>query len=382
MEAGARANRRAKGPHPREKCEHAAAMTQPEPAPIDVFSALEAKAGRSFPTIAAARETTMATRDRLTALLGDRAPSDTSVVVFGSLARGEYTEQSDVDWTLLIDGQADPGHHDAVRGIAQALRQAKFGEPGPSGLFGNVAVSHSILHQIGGQDDTNKLTTQRILLLLEAHAVGRGEALDRVRKLVISRYVEDDRGLLFGSKGELVPRFLLNDIVRYWRTVTVDFVYKQRDREGSWALRNAKLRMSRKLIFVSGMLSCFAPELAGGRRRFSDARGKIAVPALVRFLLDRIAVRPLDALAEAALRPAVSAATARALFEAYDAFLGVLSDEDKREHLKKLTFDDLGSDALFKETSGLGYRFQEALDDLFFGADAELARLLRKYGVF
>src|SRR5262245_41479191 len=30
---------------------------------------------------------------------------DISVVVFGSLARGEWTTGSDVDWTLLIDGQ-------------------------------------------------------------------------------------------------------------------------------------------------------------------------------------------------------------------------------------------------------------------------------------
>ena len=29
---------------------------------------------------------------------------DLSLVVFGSLARGEWTSGSDVDWTLLIDG--------------------------------------------------------------------------------------------------------------------------------------------------------------------------------------------------------------------------------------------------------------------------------------
>lgn len=35
---------------------------------------------------------------------------DRSLVVFGSLARGEFTEDSDVDWTLLVDGKADPTH--------------------------------------------------------------------------------------------------------------------------------------------------------------------------------------------------------------------------------------------------------------------------------
>jgi hypothetical protein len=42
--------------------------------------------------------------------------------------------------------------------------------------------------------------------------------------------------------------FSLNDIVRFWRTMAVDFASKQRDRAGEeWGLRNAKLRMSRKL---------------------------------------------------------------------------------------------------------------------------------------
>ena len=202
-------------------------------------------------------------------------------------------------------------------------------------------------------------------------------------KLVLSRYVEDDRGLLFGSKGDLVPRFLLNDIVRYWRTVTVDFVYKQRDRESGWALRNAKLKMSRKLIFVSGMLTCFALQLFSEGEVFRDAEGRPDAFRIVRFLRERIRVQPLDQLAQAALRPAVSRETARALFEEYDAFLGILQDEEKRNHLKKITFADLDrGDTLFRETSRVGRRFQEALDRLFFVEDEELRRLILAYGVF
>jgi hypothetical protein len=203
-------------------------------------------------------------------------------------------------------------------------------------------------------------------------------------KLVLSRYVADDRGLLFGSKGEVVPRFLLNDIVRYWRTVTVDFVYKQRDRADGWALRNVKLKMSRKLIFAGGLLSCFAPELGeGGGRAFRDDAGRLSVPRLVRFLRERIERSPLEQLAEAALRPAVSPATAGALFEAYDAFVATLGDDEKRGHLRRLTFDDLDrGDALFRETSRVARSFQEALHRLFFVEDPALARLVLDYGVF
>src|ERR1700761_1684413 len=107
---------------------------------------LEEKTDRRYENLSAARKRSAETLDRLDGLLRGEAPSDTSIVVFGSLARGEYTPGSDVDWTLLIDGQADEGHYEAARSITAALKEARFHEPGPTGVFGNVAFSHPILH--------------------------------------------------------------------------------------------------------------------------------------------------------------------------------------------------------------------------------------------
>lgn len=130
--------------------------------------------------------------------------------------------------------------------IADELARLKFTNPGPSGVFGCMIGSHDIVHEIGGEDDTNSNTTRRVLLLLESLPIGNSEAYDRVRRQILSRYLHDDRGLVRSGGGLKVPRFLLNDVTRYWRTVTVDFVYKQRSEAGKkWALRNAKLRMLR-----------------------------------------------------------------------------------------------------------------------------------------
>jgi predicted nucleotidyltransferase len=55
-----------------------------------------------------------AVRVKLDQILFEKIPKytseDTSLVVFGSLARGEWTSASDLDWTYLIDGQANSDH--------------------------------------------------------------------------------------------------------------------------------------------------------------------------------------------------------------------------------------------------------------------------------
>jgi predicted nucleotidyltransferase len=125
------------------------------------------------------REAARKTQEELNQLLSKEIPGytsdDTSLVVFGSLARGEWTSGSDLDWTYLIDGGANPDHLLIAQIIQRLLErnEAKFRPPGPTGTFGNMAFSHDIIHQIGGQNDTNKNTTQRILLLLESCAIGK-----------------------------------------------------------------------------------------------------------------------------------------------------------------------------------------------------------------
>lgn len=307
---------------------------------------------------------------------------DTSIVVFGSLARDEFTQKSDVDWTLLLDGQADPKHLDVALAITRTLDEMGANAPSPGGTFGRFAVGHDLLHRIGGDDDTNRNTTQRILLLLESAVLGDDAAYSRVIQNVLRRYVEEDAASGMPEQAFKVPRFLLNDIARYWRTLTVDFAQKRRlrDRKG-WALRTAKLRMSRKLIYVAGLLTCYSCETELTPEHGESSRARIA--RVVAHLAALVRKSPLDIAAGTVLRYPSLHDAGRDFFGAYNAFIGILHDAEKRAGLEALRPEDASADPLYHEVQQIGTRFQGALFKIFFDqSDTPIPGLTRRYGVF
>jgi predicted nucleotidyltransferase len=346
---------------------------------------LEARLGSDWTSIRSAREQTRKRREELRECFARHGSPDTSLVVFGSVAREEVTSGSDLDWVLLIDGQSVPEHKDQEREIQHLLVKNKFIAPGASGVFGKMVGSHDLVHNIGGEDDLNSNTTRRVLLLLESHPVGNSEAYDRVRRQIVRRYLGDDRGLTHASSDIRVPRFLLNDLTRYWRTITVDFVYKQRaDNDKKWALRNAKLRMSRKLIFAAGLARVFFCHLDAdadaARTQLKEARD---VSLLTAYVEQGLGVTPMEVIAKACLDLKVSDATSRSIFDNYDRFLGIMDNPEKRGELERArTHEELRTSPTWEEVRKISNPFHEGLVALFLKEDDSLRDLTMKYGVF
>lgn len=304
---------------------------------------------------------------------------------FRSLARNESTRGSDLDWTLLIDGQADPQHVRAAQEIGGMLDKLEKTKPGPTGVFGGLTFSHDLIHAIGGQADTNANTTRRILLLLESCVVGPDHQVrDRVVRHLFSRYVGEDRGYHQSREWQVkVPRFLLNDIVRFWRTMAVDYASKRRDRaHKGWALRNFKLRLSRKLIFVSGLAMCLRCQLTPSdhmKKTNFDTEEEFH-QALGDFLVQLSNSTPLDIVAQLCLDFNAIEAGGK-IFDAYEGFLEVLDDSAKRDKLEKLDVDE-SDDKVFEDTRAIGNAFQDGLSKLFFNSNEKLTEATQRYGVF
>jgi predicted nucleotidyltransferase len=344
---------------------------------------LEKRLGAEWLHLRRARELTASKRQQLHEALRGLDSVDTSIVVSGSLARDEFTEGRDIDWALLIDGPSDPGHYGVTQKISKIVESIAAKPVGREGTFGSMVFSHDLVHQIGGEDDTNRNTTRRLLLLLESHVVGRQEAYGGVVRAVLNRYLLEDRGFWRGS-GHRVPRFLQNDFARYWRTMAVDFAYKLRARSGKgWAIRNIKLRMSRKLIYVSGLLACYRCHLDYTPEQrlsiYSDPNRK---QEIIDHLQGIFKTTPLEIIASVLFRYDHLDETAKKVLGSYDEFVGMLSDDEARARLEELTEEDADADPIYKQARQLSHTFRDGLLAFFFDPNSDLEELTRNYGVF
>lgn len=302
---------------------------------------------------------------------------DADMVVYGSIARKECVTGSDVDWTLLVDGQANPEHLKMASDIRKKLSRAKLKDPGNSGLFGQISFSHELIHNIGGQSDTNHNLTKRILLLLESACIsfnqsgsGTGSAYDRIITGIIFQYVEHDSGL--NSDRECIPRFLLNDVVRFWRTMCVDFAYKQKDQEGDkWALRNIKLRISRKMLYVKGLLMCFS--------HYGSRQDKASLCSSLKQMVD---LSPFELLISMQEKFKLDKAVIAGLIKSYNAFLEKLNDPNIRKELEGLNMEIVYENSSFINLRNTADEVQEGLDKLFINSGGELSMLTLKYCIF
>ena len=326
-------------------------------------SALERLAAHSvdgLPHLLAARARTDVEVQRLRARLASvELDEDVAVVLFGSWGRRELTEHSDDDWLLLVDGPLRKGLAPDVDEVRLLLGTGDR-RPGTQGAFGTVSSGRDLVQHIGLEEDDNRNLTQRMLLMLESVAVVGDGVHRRCTEQVLDRYLAE------GRSDHRPPRFFLNDVMRYWRTIAVDFAGKHKEDERKWGLRNAKLRTSRKMLFAGGLV----PILRCHALRGADVRP---------FLAEQLALPASDRVADAFLSADQVDAGVRCL-GAYDRWIGMVGDAATREELAGLDRASARDSATFIEVRRLAAEFQNGLLALLF--ETSLAPAVREYAIF
>lgn len=344
--------------------------------PLDpALAKVAAELGLELPNLEAAAELT-ATKlaDAQRTLVRELGPASKAgpgldLVVVGSAARGEMTPGSDFDY-LIIGHQLVKEAADIQRfrhAADQARTETGAGRPGATGTFGPRLVAASdLVDRIGLEEDSNRNMTHRILVLEESRSLYDQEAHTNLVRVILSRYLHEHEAALRD-----VPRFLLNDMVRYWRTIAVDYQAKRwqdgLDRAG-WGLRYLKLRVSRKLTFAGNVSAVFLPTLSGVPTTPEALISTFQQPSLARLagLLPHLP----DEQSRAGLATSLRIA---------EEFTGQLADESfRREMAEVSSAADADASKAFAAARARSKELQSSLESVFF-ASGRLGELSRKY---
>ncbi len=320
----------------------------------------------AVPTLREAAETTGEIVQRLTAHLGEELGPTGSlpldVVVFGSMARDEASLRSDLDYLVMLHGVSNDPHLtqrtlEAVNGFAA---DNDLQAPGRTGMFGRVVGAPEIVERIGLEADTNLSHSRRTLLVTESRSAYQPELHDRLVNGILGRYLADYDVPKAGP-----PRFLLNDVARYWRTIAVDYQAKLWEEPAApkWAMRYLKLLFSRKLAYAGALV----PLLACTQTTVAALRTAFDRPPLVR--LARLALTEgFDRTDEL-----------RAVIEHAEWFASRLKEAGFRDRVNAVNSrSELLADEVLSDARTRAHDLQRNLEAVFFDS-ALLGPASRKY---
>lgn len=152
----------------------------------------------------------------------------------------------------------------------------------------------------------------------------------------------------------------------------VDFAYKQKEQEGQkWALRNIKLRMSRKLIFVKGLIMCFA--------HYGTEHSREETITSMRKM---VGMHPFELMIHLKDQFQIGSDDIKRLMISYNSFLESLANNDIREKLEKMSMEEVDESGEFQTLRENCDVFKDTLNDIFINKNSELKKLTLKYGFF
>lgn len=281
-------------------------------------------------------ELSQALRAQLSQKFPEEVLAQFSVVAGGSYGRGEASESSDLDFFIIHDSSLG-APHEILDEVCAICKSVVPNVPAVGGPFAKPQCIDEMVGKIGGDDDSNENITRRILFLLESKSLFNNSKTNKYKSLLVDKYIKDD------ITDHQLAMFLLNDIIRYYRTVCVDFEFKTRQEGKAWGIRNIKLVFSRKLLYFSGII------MAGEVAQLTPSEKK----KTIRGLIDKTPIERVEFLC--------GPASAGAL-QLYDYFLGKLSDPSVRTLLEGVSPGPASkSEEEFRDLKNRGHRFSWAL---------------------
>jgi len=211
-----------------------------------------------------------------------------TVAAAGSIGRMEASpDVSDADLIIVLSNQTSlPKESEpeseaikAYESVWKALEPLSIDLPKRTGVFALPTNEKQLLYDVGKADESLPVFGKRLLLLLESQPVYKDDNYTHLINAIVDRYAA--KYVKIDSKKEWT--LLLNDLIRYFRSLAVNYQWDFDNELEKWPLRNIKLRHSR-LVMYGGLLML----LGEASKERSDK---------VSWLQERLKMTPLERLA-------------------------------------------------------------------------------------
>lgn len=187
-------------------------------------------------------------------------PDHLCAYVTGSYGRLEASQHSDIDIFFVLNDVDFPqplpriNEHHIFSDLAKVCRELRFPEFSNDGEYLRVHALKNVLGNVGNpSDDFSNNFTARMLLLLESKPLVNEETYDQILKKIVGDYWRDYPD----HDTDFRPVFFMNDVVRFWKTLCLNYESKRNLKElgrhdrAKANLKNLKLKFSR-------MLTCYS----------------------------------------------------------------------------------------------------------------------------
>ena len=183
---------------------------------------------------------------------------DICVYATGSLGRLEACKHSDLDVFRISCAQRNKssaaGDLTLLCALHQESKKLGFPEFTDGGVYLKVISLEEMLKHLGSTaDDANNYFTARLLLLLESQPLLNTTAYATIVDRVLDRYYKD----FSEHSSSFQAVFLVNDIVRYWKTLCMNYEEK-RNLSGLTDEQKAKARVKNLKLKFSRLWTCFS----------------------------------------------------------------------------------------------------------------------------
>ena len=264
----------------------------------------------------------------------------TCIAVAGSFGRYEASQLSDMDYIIISDNKWE--YKKIKKALNDIVYKKKLQPPNPMGVFSRQVPTSELINIAGAKNENLDHLAQRMLLLLESKPIYNIKNYEEIQREILSKYLEYLR-----DDPAKFPLYLLNDTIRYFRWICVNYQFSFWKENEKWTLRNIKLRHSR-VIMYAGMLLVLLNS--------SKIKDKQA------YIVESLRLTPLERITSVFQDNNCSCDN---VLQAYELFLSMLNQEIVRNALqveytdrnKNVYYEELklNSDRLMRELSNFIY---------------------------